>query len=185
MHAIIYSIFTAAMLAVGVLTQLFVPSLPDPEPIPEDGDKESALHLLNFYRHQVDVPDLTWGNKNLTDTAQIAANWVAAADMPDTPINFTRRAFTRGSLNSSYDLQVAYLDPNIPYQFGDYYMTALSFAAAKPFYKCEAIPLGDFYDYSDYTQMVWNSTRFVSMARAKNSKNGTFVVAAYSPAGNR
>lgn len=32
--------------------------------------------------------------------------------------------------------------------------------------------------------MVWNGTTQLGMAGATNRENGTFVVAAYSPAGN-
>ncbi|KAI3396183.1 hypothetical protein diail_386 [Diaporthe ilicicola] len=170
------SILSAAMLAAGVLAQLVVPTVDN---IPQSDDKDGALLLQNYYRAQAHVPALTW-SKNLTDRAKIAADWIAGADMPENPINFTGRFFE----NSSYALEVAYLDPGAPRLFGDFYEAILAFWAHRLSYHCELIPDGGFYDYSAYTQMMWNSARFVGMAGARNRENGTFVVAAYFPEGN-
>ncbi|KAL1881765.1 hypothetical protein Daus18300_000818 [Diaporthe australafricana] len=176
MLSIMLSIFAAVMLAAGVLAQPVVPTV---DKMPQGNGKDGALLIQNFYRNQAHVPALAW-SQDLVDQAQIAVDWIAAADMPNTSINFTARS----SENSSYSIQVAYLSPGTPRLFGDFYETVLAFWAGRLSYHGEVIPDGDFFNYSAYTQMMWSSTRFVGMAGAQNRENGTFVVAAYSPAGN-
>lgn len=206
---IMFSVLAAIMLAAGVLTQPVVPTV---DKMPQWGDKDGALLIQNYYRDQADVPALNW-SQDLTDQAQIAVDWIAAADMPNTPLNFT----TRSSENSSYSIQVAYLSPGTPRLFGDFCEAALAFWSDRLSYHGEVIPDGDYFKYSAYSesftqpsslslgedgkfpalaghpadslfnleaQMMWNSTRLVGVAGAQNRENGTFVVAAYSPAGN-
>lgn len=207
MHSILFSILAAAMLAAGALAQLVVPTFNN---TPQAGqDKDGALRLHNFYRGQVGVPDLTWCD-NLTDVAQVAADWEAGADIPETPINFTRRS----PENANYSLQITYVSPGTPRDFGDFYQATLNFWYDRLDYHGEVIPNGDFLKYSPFSrcplnhshrppgrripcvappadktsrreaQMVWNSTRCLAMAGATSRENGTFVVAAYSPPGN-
>lgn len=145
MHAMLYSILSAATLAAGVLTQL-VPPFFNNTPV-TDGDKYGALALHNYYRGKVDVPALIWCD-NLTDVAQVAADWAAGADIPETPKNLTARS----TQNSSYSLEVVYLSPGTPHLFGAFYQAALAFWADKIYYHGEVIPNGDFFKYSHYSK---------------------------------
>lgn len=145
MHAILYSILATAMLAAGVLTQLTPPLFNNTTPA--DGDKDGALLLHNYYRGQVGVPPLTWCD-NLTEIAQVAADWEAGADIPYTPNNFTRR-FTQ---NESYYLDIVYISPGTPRVFGAFYHASLVFGAGQIHYHGEAIPNGDFNNYGDYSE---------------------------------
>lgn len=145
MRTILYSILATAMLAAGVLTQLVPPTFN--ETSPADGDKDGALRLHNYYRDQVGVPALTWCD-NLTEVAQVAADWEAGADIPETPFNFTRR-FPQ---NESYFLDVVYISPGTPRVFGAFYHATLAFWADHIHYHGEAIPNGDYSNYGAYSE---------------------------------
>lgn len=145
MRTILYSILATALLAAGVLTQLVPPMFN--ETSPADGDKDGALRLHNYYRDQVGVPALTWCD-NLTEVAQVAADWEAGADIPETPINFTRR-FPQ---NESYFLEVVYISPGTPRVFGAFYHATLAFWADHIHYHGEAIPNGDYSNYGAYSE---------------------------------
>lgn len=155
MQTILYSILATAMLAAGVLSQLVPPTFNNTPPV--DGDKDGALRLHNYYRGRVGVPALTWCD-NLTEIAQVAADWEAGADIPESPINFTRRFprsvnFTRRfSQNESYSLQVVYISPGIPRVFGAFYHATLAFWADHIHYHGEVIPNGDFFHYAPYSE---------------------------------
>lgn len=151
MYAMMYSILATAMLAAGVLAQLVPPTFNNtPQANP---DKDGALRLHNYYRGQVGVPDLTWCN-NLTEEAQVAADWAAGADIPDTSLNFTRRS----SENASYTIQITYITPSTPRLFGDFYQATLAFWADHTYYHGEVIPNGDFYKYSPYSECLHPQT---------------------------
>lgn len=145
MRAILYSIVATAIMAAGVLAQLVPPTFNNTPQ--DDGDKDGALRLHNYYRGKVDVPALSWCD-NLTAEAQLAANWSAGADIPETPNNFT----SRSSQNESYSLQIVYLSPGTPHLFGDFYQATLSFSADNTHYHGEVIPDGDFFKYSPYSK---------------------------------
>lgn len=151
MHAILYPILSAAMLAAGVLAQLVPPYFNNTSA--SDGDKDGALALHNFFRERSNIPALNW-SENLTDIAQVAADWVASADIPETPINFTART----THNPDYNLEVIYLSPGTPHQFGAFYQATLAFWADNTHYHGEAIPGGDFLGYSPYSEWLSNNT---------------------------
>jgi hypothetical protein len=151
MHAMMYSILYVAMLAAGVLAQLVPPTFNNTPAI--DGDKDGALALHNYYRGKFDVPALTWCD-NLTDLAQVAADWTAGADIPETPNNFTALA----TQNSSYSFEVVYLSPGTPHLFGAFYQAALAFWADNIHYHGEVIPNGDFSKYSPYSEWLSKNT---------------------------
>ena len=132
-------------MAAGVVTQLVPPTFNNTPQANED--KEGALRLHNYYRGQVDVPGLSWCD-NLTEEAQVAADWSAGANIPETPDNFTSRA----SENASYSLQVVYLSPGTPHLFGDFYQATLAFWADHTHYNGEVVPNGDFFKYSSYSE---------------------------------
>lgn len=146
MLIMMYSILATAMLAAGALAQLVVPNFNN---TPQAGpDKDGALRLHNFYRGQVGVPALTWCN-NLTEEAQVVADWAAGADIPNSPLNFTRRY---SSQNGNFSLEVVYLSPGTPHVFGTFHQATLAFWAANEYYHGEVIPNGDFFKYSPYSK---------------------------------
>jgi hypothetical protein len=147
MHTILCSILSAAMLAAGVLAQL----VPEPpffnNTLVLNGDKDGALALHNYYRGRLGVPALTWC-ENLTDIAQVAAAWSAAADIPETPNNIITRAIQ----NSTYSLQAIYLSPGTRHLFGAFYQATLAFWDDRTHYHGEIIPDGNFFKYSPYSE---------------------------------
>lgn len=151
MQTIMYSILATAMLAAGALAQLVPPYL-NITPVAH-GDKDGALRLHNYYRGQVGVPALTWCD-NLTEIAQVAADWEAGADIPETPINFTRRFLQ----NESYFLTTVYISPGTPRVFGAFYQATLAFWADHIHYHGEAIPDGDYTNYGPYSECPLSQT---------------------------
>lgn len=146
MLTMMYAILATAMLAAGALAQLVPPTFNNTPQV--DPDKDGALRLHNFYRGQVGVPALTWCN-NLTEEAQVAADWAAGADIPNSPLNFTRRS---SSQSASFSMEVVYLSPGTPHVFGTFHQATLAFWAANEYYHGEVIPNGDFFKYSPYSE---------------------------------
>ena len=147
MRAVLCSILSAAMLAAGVLAQLVPPIENNTSTPVTHGDPTGALALQNYYRGQLNLSELTWCD-NLTHVAQVAADWAAGADIPETPINFTRRS----TPSYNYSMEVVYLTPGTPPRFGAFYQATLHFWADHIHYHGEVIPDGDFFKYSAYSK---------------------------------
>lgn len=139
------------MLAAGVLAQLVPPYFNNTSAT--EGDKDGALALHNFFRERSNIPALNWSD-NLTDIAQVAVDWIASADIPETPINFTARA----THNPDYNLEVIYLSPGTPHRFGAFYQATLAFWADNTHYHGEVVPNGDFLGYSPYSEWLSRNT---------------------------